>query len=99
MKPIRKTLTFFAKLIKADSGVSSKRVVGIGCILFAIILTIYVVVVSTCGPNRPIQIHDSVLYAILQFLAAGTSLLGVTIFEHKHPDTSNKNGDDEYINS
>jgi uncharacterized membrane protein len=99
----------FKKIFSSNSGISSKRVMGFACIVFAMILSIYAVILSSIIiyhnpiPNQviitSINIHDSVLYAILQFLAAGTSLLGVTLFEKNKapqmPNTTKKEDKEE----
>ena len=101
----------FKKIFSANSGISSKRVMGFACIVFAMILTIYAVILSSIIiyhnpiPNQiiitSINIHDSVLYAILQFLTAGASLLGVTLFEKNKapqmPNTTKKDDKEEEV--
>ena len=91
-----KTGEILKKIFSSESGLSSKRIAGFACLTFAMLLTVYTVMVSSIAifANMghieaesallvTINIHDSVLYAILQFLAAGTSLLGVTLLEKK----------------
>ena len=101
----------FKKIFSSNSGISSKRVMGFVCIVFAMILTIYAVILSSIIiynnpiPNQVIitsvNMHDSVLYAILQFLTAGASLLGVTLFEKNKapqiPNTTKKDDKEEEV--
>lgn len=72
------------KILKAifssKSGLSSKRIMGVLSILFAMGITGIGMVIFPYG-----EIHDSILYASVQFLVAGSALLGITVAEKGVP--------------
>lgn len=79
---------FWLKVIKSGSGVSSKRLMGTICIFFAMFFALLGLFL-----NIPGAVDSTVSTVIIEFLAAGVALFGVTAWERRG---SNVNGLNRY---
>ena len=70
---------FWRKVVTAGTGVSSKRVMGIACILFAMLFAIAGLFLGVMG-----EVDGMVSTVVIEFLTAGVALFGVTAFEKKN---------------
>ena len=70
----------WVKTMFSDSGgyTSSKRGLGALCLVFALVMAVIVFFMS-----EPKDISGNVLTLLLAILTAGTTLLGITMFEKK----------------
>lgn len=75
---------FWRKVVTAGSGISSKRIMGIACILFAMLFAIAGLFLGVMG-----EVDGTVSTVIIEFLTAGVALFGVTAFEKKNITLSN----------
>ena len=69
---------FWLKVIKSGSGVSSKRLMGTICIFFAMFFALVGLFL-----NIPGAVDSTVSTVIIEFLAAGVALFGVTAWERR----------------
>ena len=79
---------FWLKVIKSGTGVSSKRLMGTICIFFAMFFALLGLFL-----NIPGAVDSTVSTVIIEFLAAGVALFGVTAWERRG---SNVNGLNQY---
>ena len=70
---------FWRKVVTSGSGISSKRVMGIACILFAMLFAVAGLLLGVIG-----EVDGMVSTVVIEFLAAGVALFGVTAFEKKN---------------
>lgn len=70
---------FWRKVVTAGTGVSSKRVMGIACILFAMLFAIAGLLLGVMG-----EVDGIASTVVIEFLTAGVALFGVTAFEKKN---------------
>lgn len=70
---------FWRKVVTSGSGISSKRVMGIACILFAMLFAIAGLLLGVMG-----EVDGIASTVVIEFLTAGVALFGVTAFEKKN---------------
>ena len=75
---------FWRKVVTSGSGISSKRIMGIACILFAMLFATTGLLLGVMG-----EVDRTVSTVVIEFLAAGVALFGVTAFEKKNITLSN----------
>lgn len=74
---------FWLKVLRAGSGVSSKRLMGIVCVCFAMIFACLGLFLGEVG-----VVDGIVSTIVIEFLAAGVALFGITGWERKNRYTS-----------
>lgn len=72
---------FFKKLITSGSGVSSKRFMGMACIIFAMVFACLGFFFDELG-----KVDGTVSTVLIQFLTAGVALFGVSVLDNKYED-------------
>ena len=70
---------FWRKVVTSGSGISSKRIMGIACILFAMLFAIAGLLLGVMG-----EVDGIASTVVIEFLAAGVALFGVTAFEKRN---------------
>ena len=70
---------FWRKVVTSGSGISSKRIMGIACILFAMIFAIAGLLLGVVG-----EVDGIASTVVIEFLAAGVALFGVTALEKRN---------------
>ena len=70
---------FWLKVLRAGSGVSSKRLMGIVCVCFAMIFACLGLFLGEVG-----VVDGIVSTIVIEFLAAGVALFGITGWERKN---------------
>lgn len=70
---------FWLKVLRAGSGVSSKRLMGIVCVCFAMIFACLGLFLGEVG-----VVDGIVSTIVIEFLAAGVALFGITGWERRN---------------
>lgn len=70
---------FWLKVLRAGSGVSSKRLMGIICVCFAMIFACLGLFLGEVG-----VVDGIVSTIVIEFLAAGVALFGITGWERRN---------------
>lgn len=70
---------FWRKVVTSGSGISSKRIMGIACILFAMLFAIAGLFLGVMG-----EVDGMVSTVVIEFLTAGVALFGVTALEKRN---------------
>lgn len=70
---------FWLKILRAGSGVSSKRLMGIVCVCFAMIFACLGLFLGDVG-----AVDGIVSTIVIEFLAAGVALFGITGWERRN---------------
>ena len=104
---------FWLKVLKAGGGISSKRLMGVICVFFAMIFACLGLFLGEVG-----AVDGIVSTIVIEFLAAGVTLFGITgwerrnqhisyqepyqeephrEYEHTKSDNDNSDNDDEEI--
>ena len=99
---------FWLKVLKAGGGISSKRLMGVVCVFFAMIFACLGLFLGEVG-----AVDGIVSTIVIEFLAAGVALFGITGWERRNryippmqeqqepeqqePEQHKSNNDDEEI--
>ena len=75
---IDKMREFWLKVLKANGGISSKRLMGVICVFFAMIFACLGLFLGEVG-----AVDGIVSTIIIEFLAAGVALFGITGWERR----------------
>lgn len=70
---------FWLKVLKAGGGISSKRLMGVVCVFFAMIFACLGLFLGEVG-----AVDGIVSTIIIEFLAAGVALFGITGWERRN---------------
>ena len=70
---------FWLKVLKAGGGISSKRLMGIVCVCFAMIFACLGLFLGEIG-----AVDGIVSTIVIEFLAAGVALFGITGWERRN---------------
>ena len=70
---------FWLKVLKAGGGISSKRLMGVVCVFFAMIFACLGLFLGVAG-----AVDGIVSTIVIEFLAAGVALFGITGWERKN---------------
>ena len=69
---------FWLKVLKAGGGISSKRLMGVVCVFFAMIFSCLGLFLGEIG-----AVDGIVSTIVIEFLAAGVALFGITGWERR----------------
>lgn len=70
---------FWLKVLKAGGGISSKRLMGVICVFFAMIFACLGIFLGEVG-----VVDGIVSTIVIEFLAAGVALFGITGWERRN---------------
>ena len=70
---------FWLKVLKAGGGISSKRLMGVVCVFFAMIFACLGLLLGEVG-----VVDGIVSTIVIEFLAAGVALFGITGWERRN---------------
>ena len=70
---------FWLKVLKAGGGISSKRLMGVVCVFFAMIFACLGLFLGEAG-----AVDGIVSTIVIEFLAAGVALFGITGWERRN---------------
>lgn len=70
---------FWLKVLKAEGGISSKRLTGVICVFFAMIFACLGLFLGEAG-----VVDGIVSTIVIEFLAAGVALFGITGWERRN---------------
>ena len=70
---------FWLKVLKAGGGISSKRLMGVVCVFFVIFFACLGLFLGVAG-----AVDGIVSTIVIEFLAAGVALFGITGWERKN---------------
>lgn len=70
---------FWLKVLKAGGGISSKRLMGVICVFFAMIFACLGLFLGEAG-----AVDGIVSTIVIEFLAAGVALFGITGWERRN---------------
>lgn len=73
---------FWLKVLKAGGGISSKRLMGVTCVCFAMIFACLGLFLGEVG-----VVDGIVSTIVIEFLAAGVALFGITGWERRNQHT------------
>ena len=73
---------FWLKVLKAGGGISSKRLMGVICVFFAMIFACLGLFLGEVG-----VVDGIVSTIVIEFLAAGVALFGITGWERRNQHT------------
>lgn len=73
---------FWLKVLKAGGGISSKRLMGVICVFFAMIFACLGLFLGEVG-----AVDGIVSTIVIEFLAAGVALFGITGWERRNQHT------------
>lgn len=84
---------FWNRIITSGTGFSSKRLMGVACILFSMIYSIMAILMGEAG-----CVDGVASTIVMEFLTAGVALFGVTAWEKKYrkPNKSHDIPNDSY---
>lgn len=74
---------FWLKVLKAGGGISSKRLMGVTCVCFAMIFACLGLFLGEVG-----AVDGIVSTIVIEFLAAGVALFGITGWERRNQHIS-----------
>lgn len=74
---------FWLKVLKAGGGISSKRLMGVVCVFFAMIFACLGLFLGEVG-----AVDGIVSTIVIEFLAAGVALFGITGWERRNQHIS-----------
>ena len=74
---------FWLKVLKAGGGISSKRLMGVICVFFAMIFACLGLFLGEVG-----AVDGIVSTIVIEFLAAGVALVGITGWERRNQHIS-----------
>ena len=84
---INKMRGFWLKVLKAGGGISSKRLMGVICVFFAMIFACLGLFLGEVG-----AVDGIVSTIVIEFLAAGVALFGITGWERRNQHISSTPG-------